>query len=278
MSNDELTATKMSWNVATRNHNAHKEDQAAFLRDGGDTLFSEELALLGDLHGRRIVHLQCNAGQDTLCLARRGAHAVGIDLSDEAITFARRLSSESGLMARFEESEVIAWLHATAERFDLAFASYGATGWLRDLDAYFRGVHRVLVRGGRYVYVEFHPLVWSIGKTLHIDGDDYFAPGPFIEPVRDYVALSGTALGARPGDEELPNDMPATCWQHSLGDIVDAVARAGLIVEHLREYPYANGCRVHEALVRTDGNRWVWPEPATGKLPLMFSISARRGG
>src|SRR5688572_30287855 len=80
--------TRRSWNRATRNHNSHKGDQAAFLRGGGDVLFPEELELLGDLAGQRLVHLQCNAGQDTLCLARRGAVATGVDLSDEAIRFA----------------------------------------------------------------------------------------------------------------------------------------------------------------------------------------------
>ncbi|RYE89793.1 MAG: SAM-dependent methyltransferase, partial [Myxococcales bacterium] len=60
----DLDATRQSWNHATRNHNAHKGDQAAFLRAGGDTLFDEERELLGPLAGRRLVHLQCNAGQD----------------------------------------------------------------------------------------------------------------------------------------------------------------------------------------------------------------------
>jgi SAM-dependent methyltransferase len=276
MPSDDLQSTRKSWNVATRNHNAHKGDQAAFLRDGGDTLFPEELALLGDLRGRRLAHLQCNGGQDSLCLARRGADVVGVDLSDEAIRFARELSLQSHVAARFEEAEVVEWLHGTAARFDVAFASYGATGWLRDLDAYFEGVRRVLVDGGRYVYVEFHPLVWSIGKALRIDGDDYFAPGPFREPVGDYVARSGAALGSRPGEVPLENNVPATSWQHSLGNLVGAMIRAGLTIEHLREYPFANGCRVHDALMPADGNRWIWPAEAAGRVPLMFSVCARR--
>ena len=127
--------TRRSWNLATRNHNAHKGDQAAWLARGGDTLFDEELGLLAPLDGRRLVHLQCNAGQDTLCLARRGADTVGVDFSDEAIDFARRLSADSGIPATFEQAEVVAWMHSTERRFDLAFTSYGTTGWLPDLGA-----------------------------------------------------------------------------------------------------------------------------------------------
>ncbi len=57
---------RIAWNAATAAHNSHKLDQAAFLRDGGTTLFQEEIGLLGDLSGRSLTHLQCNAGQDSL--------------------------------------------------------------------------------------------------------------------------------------------------------------------------------------------------------------------
>ena len=61
---------RLAWNEATKAHNSHKGDQARFLREGGSTLFPEEVALLGDIDGKRLLHLQCNAGQDTLSLAR----------------------------------------------------------------------------------------------------------------------------------------------------------------------------------------------------------------
>ncbi len=148
----DYATTRQSWNHATRNHNAHKGDQAAFLRAGGETLFSEELGLLGDLTGKSLVHLQCNAGQDSLCLARRGASVTGVDFSDEAVDFARALSIEADIPAEFACAEVVAWLEQTPQRFDLAFASYGVCGWLPNLDAWARGLHRVLVPGGRFVY------------------------------------------------------------------------------------------------------------------------------
>jgi len=83
---------RLSWNAATEAHNTHKQDQAGFLRERGHTLFPEELELLGNLHGKRLVHLQCNAGQDTLSLAKFGAVVTGVDISDTAIDFALKLS------------------------------------------------------------------------------------------------------------------------------------------------------------------------------------------
>lgn len=273
----DIDATRRSWNAATRLHNSHKGDQAAQLRAGGEVLFPEELDLLGDLRGASLVHLQCNAGQDSLCLARRAARVTGVDLSDEAVRFARELSIGSGITAEFVESEVVTWLHTTDARFDVAFSSYGACGWLPDLGVWARGIARVLEEGGRFVYVEFHPLVWSIGADLRLSGDDYFAVTPFVEPVGDYVADAGAALGAV-GPQAIvePNTVPAQNWQHSLGAIVTALAAAGLRIEALREYPYANGCKVNPSLVAAEGRRWVWPEGAA-RVALMFGLVARKG-
>ena len=274
----DYEATRRSWNIATRNHNAHKGDQAAFLRSGGDVLFPEELELLGPLAGARLAHLQCNAGQDSLCLARRGAAVTGVDMSDEAIAFARGLSEASGIGATFAQAEVVEWMATTDLRFDVAFSSYGAACWLPHLGAWARGLRRILVPGGRFVYVEFHPLVWSLAPDLRIAGDDYFSKAPFIEPVHDYVAHSGAHLGAAQGAEAgaqvVENDVPAHAWQHGLGEIVTALADAGMRVECVLEYPYANGCRVHPSLVASEGRRWVWPHGAA-RVPLMFAVRAR---
>ena len=226
-----IDSTRQSWNIATRNHNAHKGDQAAFFRAGGETLFPEEIELLGDLRGAHLLHVQCNAGQDTLSLARRGAVATGVDISDAAIDFARDLSNETGIAARFIESEIVTWLHATEERFDIAFASYGVLGWNEDLHTWAAGVHRVLAPGGRLVILEFHPVAWSVGKSGALDGDDYFATAPFTEPVGDYVAQSGAGLLAVTDGPTEENRTPAYSWQHGLGATVDALARASLRID-----------------------------------------------
>ena len=96
---------RLAWNEATKAHNSHKKDQTAFFKEGGQTLFPEEKQLLGDIAGLSVVHLQCNAGQDTLSLAQMGAIVTGIDISDTAIEFARNLAADSGIPATFIQKE-----------------------------------------------------------------------------------------------------------------------------------------------------------------------------
>ncbi len=61
---------------------------------------------IGDVRGKRLLHLQCHFGLDTLSLARRGAVVTGVDFSAPAIATARELAAEAGLAARFVESNV----------------------------------------------------------------------------------------------------------------------------------------------------------------------------
>jgi hypothetical protein len=69
-------------------------------RAGEDALHAIEAAELGDISGKRVLHLQCHIGRDTLCLVRRGATVTGLDFSSAALNVARRLSDETLLSNR----------------------------------------------------------------------------------------------------------------------------------------------------------------------------------
>lgn len=272
-------ANRASWNFATREHNAHKADQAGFLRAGGTTLCQEEIGLLGDVAGRRIVHLQCNSGQDSLSLVALGADVLGVDISDEAIDFARRLSEESGLAARFVRSDVFDWLEEAAPAaFDVVFTSYGALPWLTDLDAWARGVAKVLAPGGRLVVVEFHPFAWLLDREHKVafpgmGGAENASP----DGVGDYVGLAGGVLSPS-GHVDFPsgvNPHPAYDFAWSTGDLLGAVLSAGLRVDRYVEWPWSNGVNLTGGLVPAEGGRFV-PPPGTPAFPLMYGLVASR--
>ncbi|MFO1141261.1 MAG: methyltransferase domain-containing protein [Amaricoccus sp.] len=74
----------------------------------GPIVEAELAAAAPDLEGRRVVHLQCHFGADTLVLAQRGAAVVGVDFSPSAIDAARALAAELRLAdrARFVECDL----------------------------------------------------------------------------------------------------------------------------------------------------------------------------
>jgi SAM-dependent methyltransferase len=274
---------RLAWNAATVAHNSHKADQAAFFRAGGSTLFPEEIELLGDLTGKTLLHLQCNAGQDSLSLARLGATVTGVDISDEAIGFARQLSADSGISATFARADIFDWLAEAAERderYEIVFTSYGVLIWVSDIRAWARGIASVLAPGGRLVLLEFHPFSmifdWDWSHTF-----PYFTEGTPISyehGVGDYVALSGGALspsGHLDGVQNFVNPHPGHEFLWGVGEIATAMLDAGLTIVTLREYPYSNGGKLFDGMRELLGKRMVPPE-GKPSFPLMLGVVARR--
>lgn len=273
---------RLSWNAATAAHNSHKVDQAAFFRAGGSKLFPEEIELLGDVRGARVVHLQCNAGQDTLSIAQLGAHVTGVDISDEAIEFARRLSVESGVPGEFHRADVYEWLDEAiraGRQFDVVFYSYGALCWLPDLKHWARGAAAVLRPGGRLVGIEFHPVISMFDERLALKFP-YFGAEPirWEDGVRDYVADSGAVLapsGYVEGVKDFRNPHACIEFNWSVADRLTAMIEAGLTIDIVREYPYSNGCKFFEGSIVDADRRWHLP-PGMPAIPQMLAIVASR--
>lgn len=274
---------RRSWNAATQAHGVHKAAEAEFLAAGGSTLFPEELELLGEIESRELLHLQCNAGQDSLSLARRGAMVTGVDLSDTAVETARRLVGATGLAAIFERADLYPWLEEAQRQgrsWDVVFSSYGCVSWLPDLDAWARGIARVLRPAGRFVLVEFHPAALVLDERGG-PGWPYSSGGEPLaqeEGVGDYVADSGAALapsGYEEGEGTFRNPHPAYEFVWGLGEIVNALLGAGLRLERLEEYRYSNGWKPFPGMKPLPGRRYAMPE-GFPDLPLMFGLAASK--
>jgi SAM-dependent methyltransferase len=268
---------RRSWNAAVPAHASHRPGLAAFLRAGGSTLFPEERELLGDLRGRRLLHLLCNAGQDTLSLAALGADVLGVDISDEAIARAAALSAASGIAARFVRADAYDFLAGASGAFDRIYAGYGVICWLHDLAGFARGVAAALAPGGRFALMEFHPASnmfdpeWRLAHSYPAGGARLDLDG-----VGDYVGASGEGLapgGFAPGVSAFVNPHPCHLYRWGVGEVVTALAEAGLRIVALREYLYLNGERPFAAMEPGPGRRWL-PPAHVPAIPLMYGLAA----
>ena len=265
-------------------HDSHRTNLTEFLREGGSTLFPEERALLGDLSGKTLAHLQCNSGGDSLSLALLGASVTGVDISDEAISSACQLSSKSGIPADFVRADVYDWLAATARegpRFDVVYCSYGVVCWLPDLRAWAESIASVLRPGGRFVIVDFHPTAMMFDEHWNHAHAYYSGGEPLAEDdgVGDYVAEAGgglTPAGFVEGVQDFDNPQRCHLFRWGLGEIVTAVAGSGLRITVLQEYPYSNGERHFTEMRELPGWRMIPPESVPA-VPLMYGICACKG-
>lgn len=275
---------RRSWEAVVGAHESHRGDLAGFLRKGGSTLFPEDLSLLGGpdaVAGKRLLHLMCNTGGDTLSLARLGADATGVDISERAVEAARRLARESGIPADFVRADLYDFLERegdpSPERFDLIYASYGVVCWLSDLDRWAAGVYRNLSPGGRFALVDFHPAAMMLDADWRLTNDYYSGGEPLMaEGVGDYVGESDgglTPAGHEEGVRHFENPEPCHLFRWGLGEIVTALAGAGLTLDVLEEYPYANGERQFNGMRERGGRRVIPPEDVP-RAPLMYGIRA----
>ena len=70
---DYIKINQKLWDKKTDIHyQSEFYDVASFLK-GKEALNAIEVGLLGDLQGKKVLHLQCHFGMDTISLARRGA-------------------------------------------------------------------------------------------------------------------------------------------------------------------------------------------------------------
>jgi len=122
------------WDQKTSIHKDSEFYQMDAFMKGASSLQEIELNALKDkVAGKKLLHLQCHFGQDTLSFARLGAKATGIDLSPKAIDLARSLNEELNLDATFVCSNLYDLPQHLEGQFDIIFTSYGTVTWLPDL-------------------------------------------------------------------------------------------------------------------------------------------------
>lgn len=252
---------RLSWNTRTDHHvKSDFYDVDGFL-NGKSSLNDIELNLLGDLKDKTILHLQCHFGLDSLSLAKLGAHVTGVDLSDNAIAKAKSLAENLNVEADFICSDIYELPQHLEKKFDVVFASYGTINWLPDLDKWANIISLFLKPGGKFVLVEFHPVVWMFDNNFEKIYHSYFNTGHIIE------SETGTYA-----EKEASFSTKIVTWNHGISEILNNLIKNGLEIVSFDEYDYSPyNCF----------NKTIEVEPRKfrikhfeNKLPMLFSIVA----
>ena len=223
-------------------------------------------AHLGGVRGRSLLHVQCHIGLDTLSWARLGASVTGVDFSKRSIEAARDISRRSGVPGRFVLADVHEAPEVLAETFDIIYASEGVLCWLPSVAAWARVVRRFTRPGGTFYIRDGHPLAHALdldrsdGKLVMVD--------PYFEGEAIRYDEPGTYTEA---GVEIDHTVTYE-WNHSLGEIVSALADEGFRVESLREYPFS-GYQAQPGMVQGDDGWWRLPDRAQ-RLPMLFGLKA----
>lgn len=265
MSRDEwFAANRAMWDERAPIHAASAFYDVAGFRSGRETLQPHELDDVGPVAGKRLVHLQCHFGLDTLSWARHGADVTGLDFSGPAIAKATELAAELDIPARFIAANVYDALDVLDEgQFDIVYVNVGAIVWLPDIAAW-AGIAARLLRPGGFLYLfESHPFASTLADdglaVMH--GYSSAAPLRWDEP------------GTYTDSEVETRENVSYEWVHPIGEVITALLAAGLRIELFREYTWALWGRW--PFLEKQGRRYVFPAGMPG-VPVMYSLKAVR--
>src|SRR5204863_2802900 len=232
-------------------------------------LHAIELGELGEVKAKRLLHLQCHFGLDTLILARHGAIVTGLDFSPAAIAEARLLAAKTGLAAEFVCANVYDARGAVAGDFDIAYVTWGTICWLPDLTAWARTIAALLAPGGYLYFADAHPNMLILeerdGRLVHEYPIDTPAGRPLVFDQTHTYSDHATPLAATRTYE----------WIHSLSRIVGALLGAGLTLDFLHEHPTLPWPPFPMCVRAEDGTLRL-PDSVPA-FPLSVSLRARKG-
>jgi SAM-dependent methyltransferase len=268
---DYLEVNRAKWDERAPAHAASPDYAVArFAEDRGHLshVVRFDLPRLGDLTGVRGVHLQCHIGTDTVSLARLGARMTGLDFSGAAIEQARIVAAKAGVEVDFVQSDVYEAVDVLgAGGFDLVFTGIGALCWLPSVGRWAETVAGLLRPGGRLFIREGHPMMWAIDDERtdvlaveypyfeRVEPTDFDDPGTYVRTDHEFVHTRTRE------------------WSHGLGEIVDAVLRAGLEVTSLVEHDSVPWEALPGRMTRDEHEEWHLTD-RPWRLPLTYTLQA----
>jgi SAM-dependent methyltransferase len=245
-----------SWNQRAEVHFESRFYDVDGFTAGKTSLREIELAELTQVDGRRLLHLQCHFGLDTLSWARLGAHCTGVDISPVAISKARQLNDDTGLNAQFVCADVYGYSRGDTAPFDIVFTSYGTICWLPDLDKWADIVASNLAAGGTFYMADFHPIHDILAGYSYFEQDE-----PDVEEEATYTENSGDLK------------TPLAVWPHPMGRVVNALVKAGIAIRCLNEFPFSP-YNCFEGMTEREPGRYYITHKGQD-VPLVYSITGR---
>ena len=138
----------------------------------------DQLRLLGDLTGRRVLALAAGGGQQSAAFGLLGAEVTVFDLSDEMLARDRTTARHYGLTVTTIQGDVRDMSALATDDFDVVWQGHSLS-FIPDIDVLYDGVVRVLRPGGMYHLSAWNPLAY--GADERWTGEGYMLREGYVE-------------------------------------------------------------------------------------------------
>jgi len=111
-----------SWDrIASQRSGATPTDIVQYGPDGPT---EDDVRLLGNVAGKRILDLGCGDGQAAVAFTLRGATTIAVDSSVRMLDRARTLAERAGVRVEWHQGDVADLAFVRAESIDIVFSAY----------------------------------------------------------------------------------------------------------------------------------------------------------
>lgn len=257
------------WDEAVAIHVASSFYRVDAFRAGECVLHDVDVTQVGNVVGKRLIHLQCHFGLETLSWARRGAVVTGIDYSAKAIQTAKSMAQDTGIAGEFIESDVYKTCDVVTGKYDVVYTGSGALCWLPNIREWAEVVSALLKPGGLFYIREAHPMLMTLADDrpddqLLVENSYFEMSAPYVDDSEaDYADPYATLSSG-----------PTYQWNHGLGETITALIEAGMNIETVNEHQEAPWKPLPD-MVEDKPRIWKLAEKRE-RLPLMYSIRATR--
>lgn len=256
------------WNELAKIHSAVSDYDLDNYSPDKYKLRDIEVSSLGNISGKRILHLQCHIGLDSFALEMMGADVTAIDYSSTAIETAMTIGQRFGLKTTFHCASVYDLTSLELGTFDIVFTSCGILVWLERLDLWAKTIALHLKPAGEFLIIDEHPFARMFSNphqdntALNIDN-----PGLDIrlgEPIRACYKYSYAK-----SDSQIENQEQYV-WFHSLSEIISCLISQNLTVTEFKEFNMSFYKAFSQLELNEDG--WWHFNNETPAVPLMFLL------
>lgn len=260
---NKIEANKIAWGKIAQDHYEYFKVRLAQKDFKLNPMVEEEL---GDISGKKILHLQCNTGADSIFLARKGAIVTGVDLVPENIYYAQKLAQDFNLSnVDFVASDVLKLMDVHEGEYDIVMTTDGVVGWLPDLNKWGQTIAHFLKSDGFFYLHDSHPFMMIFDENALAQGE-LIAKYPYFQKTADLE----TSIG---GYASEPTEAENYFWSHQMSTIINGLLRGNLYVSYMKEY---DRCVSGMGGSVADENGLNYFPELEGKLPMILSLKAEK--
>lgn len=208
-----------AWDRASADYLARRGSDVASVSYGNLAPSEDELLLLGELHALRVLDVGCGGGHNAVACALGGAEVVGVDVSAKQLAAAAALARANRVEVEWRQADAEQLRGFAESSFDLVLAIQ-VLPYVWDAGEVLRRARGLLRPGGQLVVSFDHPL-----RNCFFD-EEMQELGPY--PLRPYRESALVHWNFAP-------DVPMRSWHRPLGECVDLMVGAGLVVQRIVE-------------------------------------------